>query len=132
MKTLSIFILVLSLSASFKILAQNPFTAFIGVSKAIETNYGFHGNMFQLEEQIKLKPKIFFLGGINYLYSNTIPDRKTEKDYSHRSLIPDAGLQFKINNSKKNRLVATSWIYSQFQQNKSKKFILNQLNRSRL
>jgi hypothetical protein len=101
MKKLSISILVLSLFASFKISAQSPFTTFIGVSKAIETNYGFHGYMFHAEEQIKLKPRIFFLGGINYFHSNTIPDRKTEKDYSHRSLIPDAGLQFKINNSKK-------------------------------
>jgi hypothetical protein len=101
MRNLFISILALAFFVQLNAMAQSPYKTFFGISKSIETNHGFHGSMFHLEEQIKFRPKIFFLGGLNFFYSNTIPDRKSGGDYSHRSLIPDAGLQFKINNSKK-------------------------------
>ncbi len=79
---------------SFVSFSQMKDKTYLGVSYTIETNTGFHGFMFSLEEELKLRNKISFIAEGNFFTSNRIPDRKVGENQFNRSFVGDLGVQF--------------------------------------
>jgi hypothetical protein len=98
--------LTLFLILPITLLAQKKMTTYVGSSYALETNVGFHGLMFNLEEEAKLNQSLQFVLGLNLFYSNNIPDRRNlPVRQFNKSLITDFCVQFKPNSKTKNGLV---------------------------
>jgi hypothetical protein len=87
---------------STAILAQAP-TNFIGISRGIESNIGFHGYQFSFDKEFLLKNRWSMLASINHFTANKIPDRHYDfANQYYRSTMLDIEAQLRVK-EKENR-----------------------------
>lgn len=97
MQKRNILILFILFLKSVSICAQKKTITYLGASYTIETNVGFYGTTIEIEEEIKIRPKLAAVVSANYFHSNKVPDHKIGGEYNH-SFMTDICLQL---NSKK-------------------------------
>jgi hypothetical protein len=94
MKNNFLLFLILYLITSTVARGQKQNLTNLGMAYTLESNVGFHGLMFTLDEEVKIKQKLSIIFSGNFFTSNRIPDRKVGTNQFNRSFITDVCLQF--------------------------------------
>lgn len=93
MKKITTFLFII-LNTSSILFGQKQNSTNFGTSYTLETNVGFHGLTFTLDEEIRVKQKLSTIFSGNFFTSNRIPDRKVGTNQYNRSFIFDVCLQY--------------------------------------